>query len=117
MSATLQFFGATGEVTGSQYLLRTDRHAVLLECGLIQGSPDNEKRNREPFPFSIDELDSVILSHAHIDHSGRVPLLWREGYRGRVHVHQRESRIEQQHRGGHVIQRGPVEVTRHRGGW
>ncbi|MBT8103488.1 MAG: MBL fold metallo-hydrolase [Gammaproteobacteria bacterium] len=86
MSFQLQFFGATGEVTGSLYVLRTDSHTVLLECGLIQGGADNEKRNSDPFPVSVGEIDAVILSHAHIDHSGRVPLLAKQGYDGPVYV-------------------------------
>ena len=84
----LQFFGATGEVTGSLYVVRTGGHTVLLECGLIQGGNENEERNREPFPFAIDDIDAVILSHAHIDHSGRVPKLVREGYAGPIFAHE-----------------------------
>ena len=84
----LQFFGATGEVTGSLYVVRTGGHTVLLECGLIQGGNENEERNREPFPFAIGDIDAVILSHAHIDHSGRVPKLVREGYAGPIFAHE-----------------------------
>jgi metallo-beta-lactamase family protein len=58
----------------------------LLECGLIQGAAEHEERNRDPFPFAISEIDAVVLSHAHIDHSGRVPLLVRRGYSGPVFV-------------------------------
>ena len=86
MSFELQFFGATGEVTGSLYVIRTGTHKVLLECGLIQGEAENKNGNREPFPVAVDEIDAVILSHAHIDHSGRVPLLVRQGYRGPIYV-------------------------------
>ena len=88
MSLQLQFFGATGEVTGSLYVLRTGAHTVLLECGLVQGGADNEKRNWDAFPVAVDEIDAVILSHAHIDHSGRLPRLVRQGYRGPIHVHE-----------------------------
>jgi metallo-beta-lactamase family protein len=86
MSLELQFFGATGEVTGSLYVLRTGSYTVLLECGLLQGGKENEKRNRDPFPVAVDDIDAVILSHAHIDHSGRVPLLVKQGYSGPVYV-------------------------------
>jgi metallo-beta-lactamase family protein len=86
MDFTLQFFGATGVVTGSLYLIRCDAGVVLLECGLFQGAPDTEKRNREPFPVSAHEVDAVVLSHAHLDHSGRVPLLVKQGYTGPVYV-------------------------------
>lgn len=87
MTFNVQFYGATGEVTGSLYMIRAGAHTVLLECGLIQGGSENEDRNRDPFPFSVDDIDAVVLSHAHIDHSGRVPLLAKRGYRGPVYVH------------------------------
>ncbi|MDH3265446.1 MAG: MBL fold metallo-hydrolase [Gammaproteobacteria bacterium] len=86
MTFELQFYGATGEVTGSLYVIRAGAHTVLLECGLIQGGAENEERNRDPFPVAIEAIDAVILSHAHIDHSGRVPLLVRRGYQGPVYV-------------------------------
>ena len=86
MSLSLEFCGATGEVTGSLYVLRTGKHTVLLECGLVQGGADNEKRNWDDFPFEIGDIDAVILSHAHIDHSGRLPLLVKDGYRGPVYA-------------------------------
>ncbi len=88
MTFEVQFSGATGEVTGSLHIVRTGTHTVLLECGLIQGGSDEEERNREPLPVPVDEIDAVILSHSHIDHSGRVPLLWKNGYRGPVYVHE-----------------------------
>ncbi len=86
MSFELQFFGATGEVTGSLYVIRNGSHTVLLECGLLQGGAENEKRNSDPFPVPVDDIDAVILSHAHIDHSGRVPLLFKRGYSGPIYV-------------------------------
>jgi metallo-beta-lactamase family protein len=86
MGLELQFLGATGEVTGSLYAIRTGSHTVLLECGLIQGSPKNEERNRDSLPIAVDEVDAIVLSHAHIDHSGRVPRLVKQGFRGPVYV-------------------------------
>jgi metallo-beta-lactamase family protein len=86
MSAELQFFGATGEVTGSLYVIRQGETTVLLECGLIQGGHAAEQRNRDPFPLPVEDIDAVILSHAHIDHSGRVPLLARRGYTGPIYT-------------------------------
>jgi metallo-beta-lactamase family protein len=86
MSLNLQFYGAAGEVTGSTYVLRTPKHTFLLECGLVQGGRADEERNREPFPVPVEEIDAVVLSHAHIDHSGRVPLLARRGYSGPVYA-------------------------------
>lgn len=86
MTFTLQFLGATKQVTGSMYLLRTPLHTVVLECGLIQGRRADEERNRDPFPFEVGEIDAVVVSHAHIDHSGRIPLLVKRGYKGPIYV-------------------------------
>jgi metallo-beta-lactamase family protein len=80
----LQFLGAAGRVTGSCYLLRVNGRRVLLECGQIQGSRAEEALNRDPLPADID---AVVLSHAHIDHSGRLPLLMRQGFTGPIHTH------------------------------
>jgi len=57
---------------------------VLLDCGLIQGRREDELRNHDPFPFDPASLDAVVLSHAHIDHSGRLPMLVKQGFRGRI---------------------------------
>ena len=86
MTVELEFCGAAGEVTGSMYVLRAGGHTILLECGLIQGSRSAETRNADPFPFPVDEVDAVVLSHAHIDHSGRVPLLVKRGYEGPIYT-------------------------------
>ena len=86
--AKLTFYGATEDVTGSAYLLETERAAVLLECGLVQGSREQEAANRDPFPFDIGRLDAVVLSHAHLDHSGRLPKLAADGYDGPVFMTQ-----------------------------
>ena len=84
----LEFFGAAGEVTGSCHILTVDGHRVLLDCGLIQGSPKDEARNRDPFPFDVKTIDAVVLSHAHIDHSGRLPLLVKRGFQGPIYAHE-----------------------------
>ncbi|HLU05471.1 MAG TPA: MBL fold metallo-hydrolase [Woeseiaceae bacterium] len=83
----LTFLGAAGAVTGSCYLLQTSKYRLLLECGQIQGSAAEEALNRAPLPVPWDSIDAVILSHAHIDHSGRLPLLHREGYDGPIYTH------------------------------
>ena len=83
----LTFLGASGTVTGSCYLLETSRARILLECGQIQGKRDEEERNRTPLPLDIERIDAVVLSHAHIDHSGRLPLLSRQGFSGPIFTH------------------------------
>ena len=83
----LEFFGAAGEVTGSCHVLKVGNRRVLLDCGMIQGSRKQEARNRDPFPFNAASIDAVILSHAHIDHSGRLPLLVKRGFNGRITTH------------------------------
>ena len=84
----LQFFGAAQEVTGSCYLLRVGDKQLLVECGLIQGSEEDEARNRQPFPFDAKALDAVVLTHSHLDHSGRLPLLAKAGYDGPIYTQQ-----------------------------
>jgi metallo-beta-lactamase family protein len=81
--ATLTFLGAAGEVTGSATLVETGSARVLLDCGLFQGR-GAQARNRAPSGADAARLDAVLLTHAHLDHSGRLPLLVREGYAGRV---------------------------------
>ena len=84
----LNFFGAAGEVTGSCHLIKLGKYQILLDSGLIQGSRVNETRNEQPFPFNPREIDAVILSHAHIDHSGRLPLLVKRGFSGPIYAQQ-----------------------------
>ena len=82
----IEFYGATGGITGSCHIVRTDDHTILLDCGLIQGRREEEEKNRRPFPFSPSEISAVVLSHGHIDHSGRIPLLVKQGYRGPIYA-------------------------------
>jgi metallo-beta-lactamase family protein len=84
MSATLQFLGGTGTVTGSRFLLRTKRARVLVDCGLFQGAKELRLRNWAPFPVEPRSLDAVVLTHAHLDHCGWLPRLVAEGFRGPV---------------------------------
>jgi len=83
----IEFWGATREVTGSCFLVEVNGRRLLVECGLIQGARQDEARNREPFPFDLKQIDAVILTHAHLDHSGRLPLLVKAGYRGPIYTH------------------------------
>ncbi len=80
----LEFYGASQGVTGSCHILRLGGQSILLDCGLIQGGRRLEALNREPFPFAAEEIDAVVLSHAHIDHSGRLPLLVKRGFAGDI---------------------------------
>jgi metallo-beta-lactamase family protein len=89
----IEFYGATREVTGSCHILRIGKHTLLLECGLVQGGRQRESRNREHFPFDVGQVDAVVLSHAHIDHSGRLPLLIHRGYRGPIYVQETTARF------------------------
>ena len=82
------FQGAAGEVTGSLHLVEAAGKRLLLDCGMIQGSPQAEARNADPFPFEPSELDALIVSHAHIDHIGRIPLLVQRGFRGPIFAQQ-----------------------------
>lgn len=82
----ITYFGATKEVTGSCHILEVSGKKILLDCGLIQGRPADELRNQAPFPFDPQQIDSVVLSHSHIDHSGRLPLLIKRGFRGNVYT-------------------------------
>ncbi|MFC7048851.1 MBL fold metallo-hydrolase RNA specificity domain-containing protein [Emcibacter nanhaiensis] len=87
----IEFFGATREVTGSCYLLRVGDYKILVECGLIQGSYEHERHNDDPFHFNPRNIDAVVLTHAHLDHSGRLPLLIKRGYRGKIYTHRATS--------------------------
>lgn len=81
----IKFCGASSGVTGSCHLLTTENHKILLDCGQFQGGKSQEALNAEPFPFDPAEVECVILSHAHIDHCGRIPLLVKRGFRGKIY--------------------------------
>jgi len=84
MPVTVQFCGAARTVTGSCHLFRTPTARVLVDCGMFQGPKTLKALNYRAFPFRPEEIDAVLLTHAHVDHSGLVPKLVREGFRGRV---------------------------------
>jgi metallo-beta-lactamase family protein len=79
-------YGAADGVTGSKHLIEFAGSRILLDCGLFQGLKLHRERNWLPLPFDVSGLDAVVLSHAHLDHSGWLPLLVRHGYRGQVHA-------------------------------
>ncbi|GAH32643.1 unnamed protein product, partial [marine sediment metagenome] len=73
MSLRLTFLGAAGTVTGSKYLLEADSRRILVDCGLFQGLKRLRERNWQPVPFDPKALDAVVLTHAHLDHTGYLP--------------------------------------------
>jgi metallo-beta-lactamase family protein len=84
--ASLQFLGAAGTVTGSKYVLDANGKRILIDAGLYQGLKELRQRNWNPLPIAPSSLDAVVLTHAHIDHTGYLPVLVRDGYRGTVHA-------------------------------
>ncbi len=80
----ITFLGATKTVTGSNFLVEGAGKKFLVDCGMYQGSASDEFENEAPFLFDVNEIDFMLLTHAHIDHSGRIPKLYNEGYRNKV---------------------------------
>jgi metallo-beta-lactamase family protein len=80
----LQFLGAATTVTGSQFLLTTERARVIIDCGMFQGSPNESIRNRIPLAYDPAELDAILLTHAHLDHCGLIPHIVKQGFRGPI---------------------------------
>ncbi|MBZ4420140.1 MBL fold metallo-hydrolase RNA specificity domain-containing protein [Myxococcus sp. RHSTA-1-4] len=83
--ASIHFLGAAGTVTGSKFLLEHDGRKVLVDCGLFQGQKELRQRNWQPLPLSPSSLDAIVLTHAHIDHTGDLPRVVRDGYDGPVY--------------------------------
>ena len=85
MTATLRFLGGAGTVTGSRFLVETPRARVLVDDGMFQGLKQHRLRNWQPFPVDPGTIDAIVLTHAHVDHSGYIPALARDGFDGPVH--------------------------------
>ena len=81
---TLQFLGGAGTVTGSKFAVQVDGRTTLVDCGLFQGLADIRLRNWDPLPIDPGSISEVLLTHAHVDHSGYLPRLKRDGYHGDV---------------------------------
>lgn len=84
---SVEIHGAAGRVTGSCFLVNAAGRRILLDCGLVQGAPREEAVNRQPFSFDPASVDAVVLSHAHLDHSGRLPQLVQKGFKGPIYTH------------------------------
>ncbi len=80
----IQFLGAAGTVTGSRYLLTTLNHKILVDCGLFQGFKELRLKNWDQFPVLPADIDAIILTHAHLDHSGYIPKLIKDGFKGKI---------------------------------
>lgn len=85
MAFSLQFLGAAGTVTGSKYLLTCNDKKILIDCGLFQGIKSLRLKNWDGFPVDAAEIDAIVLTHAHIDHSGFIPRLIKKGFRGKIY--------------------------------
>ena len=108
--------GAARTVTGSCYHIQTKEANILVDCGAFQGTKDNEKRNGEPFTFHSPKIQYLVLTHAHIDHSGLIPKLVKDGFKGKIlttsatvdlcgvmlldsaHIHERDAEWENKRR-------------------
>ena len=82
--STLQFLGATGTVTGSKYLLEAGGERLMVECGLFQGDKEVRQRNWNPMPIPAASIQWILLTHAHLDHTGYIPRLVKDGFRGQI---------------------------------
>jgi len=80
----LSFHGADRDVTGSCHLLEAAGKKILIDCGMLQGSRELDEENAAPFGFDARQIDFVLLTHAHLDHCGRLPLLVKRGFRGEI---------------------------------
>src|SRR6185295_4909041 len=83
--AKVTFHGGTGSVTGSNFLLEIDGKKILVDCGLTQGDKMDDEINWNPFPYDPKSIDILFVTHAHVDHLGRVPKLIHEGFRGKIY--------------------------------
>src|SRR5690242_16623864 len=82
----LTFWGAAGTVTGSMHQVALDGHNYLLDCGQFQGRRKEARERNSTFPFAPNSIDAVLLSHAHIDHSGNLPALVKQGFHGPIYT-------------------------------
>jgi len=79
------FYGGVGSVTGANFLLKTETTSILIDCGLFQGKLTCDERNSEPFPYDPATIDALVVTHAHVDHVGRIPKLVKDGFKGTIY--------------------------------
>ena len=84
MSLTLSFYGGAGKVTGSNFLVEGARGKVLVDCGIEQGADFVVEEVYGPFPYDVKAIDALVVTHAHLDHVGRIPKLVRDGFHGKI---------------------------------
>ncbi len=94
-SLSIQFLGGAGTVTGSKYLIQSGKRRILVDCGLFQGIKELRLKNRKPLPVDPADIHAVILTHAHLDHTGYLPLLVKRGFRGKVYCTQPTAELTQ----------------------
>ncbi|MCX6787264.1 MAG: MBL fold metallo-hydrolase, partial [Candidatus Kaiserbacteria bacterium] len=82
----LSFYGGTGKVTGSNFLIEGTKGKILVDCGIEQGRDFSEASTHEPFRYDVKTIDALVLTHAHLDHVGRIPKLVRDGFRGKIYM-------------------------------
>jgi metallo-beta-lactamase family protein len=95
MAVTIRFLGAVETVTGSRFLLENGPHKVLVDAGLYQGVKELRDKNWEPFPANVQEIDAVVITHAHLDHCGYLPKLVEHGFTGNIHLTEFTSKLAQ----------------------
>ncbi|MDD3808265.1 MAG: MBL fold metallo-hydrolase [Candidatus Pacebacteria bacterium] len=81
----ITFYGGSHEVTGSLALVKTDKYKFLVDCGFFQGNENDYYRNKKDFEFNVKNIDFVLLTHSHLDHCGRLPLLVKNGFKSKIH--------------------------------
>ena len=81
----LKFYGAAGEVTGSNHILEGDGVSIMIDCGFFQGVKVCDDKNNAPFPYNPATVDALFVTHAHLDHVGRIPKLMNEGFKGKIY--------------------------------
>lgn len=89
----ITFLGAVEEVTGSKYLVEDNEVKILIDCGLFQGGQELTQRNRDPFPVDVGTINALVLTHAHIDHTGYIPLLVKNGFKGKIYCSKATAKL------------------------